>query len=83
MDRGSCREVIRDAETGFLVRNVDEALEALEKIPSISREKCRHHIAEHFSVDSMVAKYEKVYARIFELQGQKRQGGEKRHGSSV
>ena len=68
MDRGSCREVIRDGETGFLVRNVDEALESLEKIPSISRKRCRDHVAKNFSVDRMVEKYEEVYGRIFELQ---------------
>lgn len=68
MDRGSCREVIRDGETGFLVRNVDEALESLEKIPSISRKRCRDHVVKNFSVDRMVEKYEEVYSRIFELE---------------
>jgi glycosyltransferase involved in cell wall biosynthesis len=68
MDRGSCREVIRDGETGFLVRNVDEALDSLEKIPSISRKGCRNHVAKNFSIEKMVEKYEDVYSRIFELQ---------------
>jgi glycosyltransferase involved in cell wall biosynthesis len=66
MDRGSCREVIRDGETGFLVENVDGALEALEHIPSISRKNCRDHVAKHFSIDAMVGKYEVVYDRIFQ-----------------
>jgi glycosyltransferase involved in cell wall biosynthesis len=66
MDRGSCREVIRDGETGYLVENVDGALEALEQIPSISRSKCRDHVTKHFSIEAMVEKYERVYERIFQ-----------------
>jgi glycosyltransferase involved in cell wall biosynthesis len=76
MDRGSCREVIRDGETGFLVRNVDEALDALERIPSISRQACRDRVAKHFSIDAMVAKYEQVYDSIFQLQERARQAHE-------
>jgi glycosyltransferase involved in cell wall biosynthesis len=68
MDRGSCREVIRHGETGFLVQNVDEALEALGQISSISRKKCRDHVAKYFSIDNMVEKYELVYDSIFQLQ---------------
>jgi glycosyltransferase involved in cell wall biosynthesis len=68
MDRGSCREVIRHGETGFLVQNVDEALEALGQISSISRKKCRDHVTKYFSIDNMVEKYELVYDSIFQLQ---------------
>jgi len=77
MDMGSCREVICNGESGFLVRNVKEALEALERIPSISRAKCRERVAQKFSVEVMVAKYEEVYARLFELEGKKQTGKEK------
>lgn len=77
MDQGSCREVIRDGETGFLVQNVKEALKALEKIPSIRHQKCRDHVAQKFSVDCMVTKYEEVYARLFELEGEKSERQEK------
>lgn len=71
MDQGSCREVIADGETGFLVQNAKEALEALLKIPSLSRAKCRKRVEENFSLDRMVTKYEEVYARLFELERQK------------
>ncbi|MDP3920671.1 MAG: glycosyltransferase family 4 protein [Candidatus Omnitrophota bacterium] len=77
MDQGSCREVIRDGETGFLVRNVKEALEALEKVPSILRARCREHVAHKFSVACMVAKYEEAYARLFELEREKHTGRER------
>jgi len=77
MDQGSCREVIRNGETGFLVQNVKEAIETLERVPSISRTKCREHVAQKFSVDCMVKKYEEVYAHLFELEQQKHTGKEK------
>jgi glycosyltransferase involved in cell wall biosynthesis len=37
MDLGSCREVIEDGKTGFLVNNVHEAVEALEAFGEIDR----------------------------------------------
>lgn len=77
MDQGSCREVICDGETGFIVHNVKEAVSALERIPSVSRSKCREHVARKFSLDCMVEKYEEVYARLFELEQQKHTGKEK------
>ena len=66
MDRGSCREVIQDGETGFLVNDVEGALEALELIPTISRKKCRDRVANCFSIDTMVKKYEQVYEGILQ-----------------
>ena len=65
MDLGSCREVIRDKETGFLVNNVDEAVEAIKRIEKIDRRKCRQRVEENFTIDKMVEGYEKVYAEIF------------------
>jgi len=71
MDLGSCREVIADGKTGFLVNNVDEAVKVVEKIPEISRETCRQRVEEHFSLDIMVENYEKVYNKIFQLEALK------------
>jgi len=71
-DRGSCREVIADGKTGFLVNTVAETVEAIAKIEQIQPEACRKHVEDNFSIDVMVAGYEKVYAEIFrrEEQGQ-------------
>jgi glycosyltransferase involved in cell wall biosynthesis len=72
MDLGSCREVIADKQTGFLVNNVDEAVEAVSKIDGIDRKKCRQHVEENFTIDCMVAGYEKVYEEIFRREAQKK-----------
>src|ERR1700722_298207 len=41
MDLGSCREVIKDRETGFLVDSVTEAVRAVGRISEIDRSACR------------------------------------------
>ena len=72
MDLGSCREVIEDNQTGYLVNNVDEAVEAVGKIDQIDRKKCRRRVEEKFTIDCMVAGYEKVYAEIFRREAKKK-----------
>jgi glycosyltransferase involved in cell wall biosynthesis len=71
MDLGSCREVIADKQTGYLVNNIDEAVEAVGKINLIDRRKCRRRVEENFTIDKMVEGYEKVYAEIFRRQTKK------------
>jgi glycosyltransferase involved in cell wall biosynthesis len=72
MDLGSCREVIADKETGYLVNNVDEAVEAVGNIEQIDRKKCRLRVEENFTIDCMAAGYEKVYEEIFRREEQKK-----------
>ncbi|MBN1804523.1 MAG: glycosyltransferase family 4 protein [Sedimentisphaerales bacterium] len=72
MDLGSCREVIADKETGYLVNNVDEAVKAVGKIGRIDRKKCLQRVQENFTIDCMVCGYEKVYEEIFRRQKQKK-----------
>ncbi len=71
MDLGSCREVIADKQTGFLVNDVAEAVEAVGKIEQIDRKKCRQRVEENFTIDKMVEGYEKVYEEIFRREGKK------------
>ena len=72
MDLGSCREVIEDGQTGFLVDNVDEAVRALERISEIDRRACRRRVQQCFSIETMVEAYERVYATIFDLEAKRR-----------
>ncbi|MHC4075674.1 MAG: glycosyltransferase family 4 protein [Planctomycetota bacterium] len=73
MDLGSCREVIKDNETGYLVNNTDQAVQAIKKINRIDREKCRRHVEKNFTIDCMVSKYEKVYEQIFQRQAKNKE----------
>ena len=72
MDLGSCREVIEDGQTGFLVNNVNEAVRALERISEIDRSACRQRVQQRFSIETMVEAYERVYATIFDLEAKRR-----------
>jgi glycosyltransferase involved in cell wall biosynthesis len=68
MDLGSCREVIDDGQTGFLVHDVREAVRALDHVCEIDRSECRKHVQQRFSIATMVESYERVYQTIFDLE---------------
>ena len=72
MNLGSCGEVIEDGRTGFLVNTVKEAVQALQRLHEIDRTSCREHVQQYFSMDSMVAGYERVYETIFDLEALRR-----------
>ena len=63
-NRGSMPELIRDGETGFLVENVDEAVEALKKIKNIDPYYCMEWSRKNFSRERMVNDYINVYKTV-------------------
>ena len=63
-DRGSMPELIENGKNGFLVNNVDEAVEAVARIKEIDRATCRRHVERHFTVDRMIDEYILVYEMI-------------------
>ena len=65
MNLGSCREVIEDGQTGFLVNNVEQAVSALKRLAEIDPAACRGRVQQRFSIETMVEGYEKVYTTIF------------------
>ena len=71
MDLGSCREVISDRVTGFLVGDVRQAVGCLEQVPQIERSACRQRVERCFSVDTMVQQYEHVYSAILEREAKR------------
>jgi glycosyltransferase involved in cell wall biosynthesis len=71
MDLGSCREVIADRVTGFLVKDAGEAARCMELVPQIDRRACRERVAHCFSVDTMVQRYEHVYTTVLEIEAKK------------
>src|SRR5271156_1775701 len=50
MDLGSCREVIEHGGTGFLIKDVAEAVRALDGVASIKDSACRKRVEERFSI---------------------------------
>jgi len=65
-DLGSCREVIEDQITGFLVQDTAGAVAAVNRIQDIERNACRRRVESHFSIGTMVQGYEAVYGKIFD-----------------
>jgi glycosyltransferase involved in cell wall biosynthesis len=65
-DRGSMPELIENGKSGFLVDNVDEAIDRVTRIKEIDRAYCRRHVERHFTVDRMIHEYIQVYEMILD-----------------
>jgi len=63
---GAIPEIVEPGENGYIVETVEEALEALEKIPEMDRSACRQFVARRFHQDRMVENYLQVYQRILD-----------------
>jgi glycosyltransferase involved in cell wall biosynthesis len=71
MDLGSCREVVQDKVTGYLVHNIDEAVATVGQVDKLDRRDCRRRVEENFSIARMVERYEHVYEEIFRREDEK------------
>ncbi|PIR71660.1 MAG: glycosyl transferase [Candidatus Nealsonbacteria bacterium CG10_big_fil_rev_8_21_14_0_10_37_25] len=65
--RGSVPEIVKNGETGFVVENIEEMVEAMKKIDEIDRAKCRQRVEKYFSYQKMVDEYEKLYYSLIHL----------------
>ncbi len=63
-NRGSMPEIILDRKTGFIVRNIDEAVEAVQDVKQINRRFCYEWSVSKFTTQKMVEGYLKVYKQI-------------------
>jgi len=57
-------EIIRHGETGYIVADIDGAVEAVDTVRSIDRSACRKHVELRFSHTRMAADYARVYQEI-------------------
>lgn len=60
-NRGAAPEIVKDGETGALVRNKAEMLKSLVMVANMDRRKCRQHVEEHFSAKAAARNYLKLY----------------------
>ncbi|HPS72386.1 MAG TPA: glycosyltransferase family 4 protein [Bacteroidales bacterium] len=63
-NRGSMPELIQQNQTGFLVRNVQEAIDAVNCISKINRKDCYDWAASRFSQQRMIEGYLDVYQKV-------------------
>lgn len=61
---GSVPEVIDDGVTGFVVRDVDSAVQAIAKLPTIDRYRCYERFRRRFSAKRMADDYLEIYRRL-------------------
>ena len=66
-NRGSMPELIYEGKTGFLVNNIEEALEAVNNIKIIDRKYCREWATSKFSRQKMTEGYLKVYKKVLNV----------------
>jgi glycosyltransferase involved in cell wall biosynthesis len=65
--RGSVPEVIEEGATGFMVDNLEETVQAVERVDTIDRGECRRIFEERFSARRMTQDYLAIYQRLVEL----------------
>ena len=63
-ESGSVPEVMEDGVTGFVVREVDEAAEAIGRVANLSRERCREVFENRFTATRMADDYMEVYEQM-------------------
>ena len=62
--RGAVPEVMEEGHTGFIVRNLEEAVEAVRRVPELNRKRCREFFEKRFTATRMAHDYLRVYERL-------------------
>jgi glycosyltransferase involved in cell wall biosynthesis len=63
---GSVPEVLEDKKTGFIVDNLQDAVNAVNRIPLLSRRTCREVFERRFSASRMACDYLAIYQALLE-----------------
>jgi len=62
--QGAVPEVMEQGVTGYVVKDIEEAVQAVKEIPKLSRKRCREVFEKHFTVEQMADNYLKVYETV-------------------
>jgi len=62
--KGSVPEVMEEGATGFIVKELEDAVEAVKRIPELSRERCREVFECRFTASRMASDYVRVYEKV-------------------
>jgi mannose-6-phosphate isomerase-like protein (cupin superfamily) len=63
---GALSELVDNGVTGYLVNTIEEAVNMVGKVRSISRSRCREEAERRFSKEQMVDKYISLYSKVLE-----------------
>jgi glycosyltransferase involved in cell wall biosynthesis len=61
---GAVPEVMEQGHTGFIVEGLEDAVEAVRRVPELSRRRCREVFDQRFTAERMAHDYVEVYERL-------------------
>jgi glycosyltransferase involved in cell wall biosynthesis len=61
---GAVPEVMEEGRTGFIVRRLEDAVEAVRRVSELSRKRCREVFEQRFTATRMAHDYVRVYNRL-------------------
>jgi glycosyltransferase involved in cell wall biosynthesis len=61
---GAVPEVMEQGHTGFIVDALEDAVEAVRRVPELSRKRCREVFEKRFTATRMAHDYVQVYERL-------------------
>jgi glycosyltransferase involved in cell wall biosynthesis len=61
---GAVPEVMEEDHTGFIVNELEDAVEAARRVPELSRKPCREVFEKRFTATRMAHDYVQVYGRL-------------------
>jgi glycosyltransferase involved in cell wall biosynthesis len=63
---GAVPEIMEEGHTGFIVEELEDAVEAVQRVPELSRKRCREVFEQRFTVTRMARDYLQAYKRLIE-----------------
>jgi glycosyltransferase involved in cell wall biosynthesis len=61
---GSVPEIMEHGHTGFIVEELEDAVEAVRRVPELSRKRSRQVFEQRFTANRMACDYLEVYQRL-------------------
>ncbi len=61
---GAVPEVMEEGYTGFIVEGLEDAVEAVRRVPELSRKRCREIFYQRFTAARMAHDYVQLYERL-------------------
>jgi glycosyltransferase involved in cell wall biosynthesis len=68
---GSVSEVMEDGVTGFIVKDIEQAVEAVDRVRDLSRAGCHDVFEKRFTASRMASDYVDVYKRLIDTDVEK------------
>ena len=61
---GAVPEIMEHGRTGFVVEAMEDAVEAVRRVPQLSRKRCREVFEKRFTATRMASDYVHVFKRL-------------------